>query len=312
MIKKDLTKQVLLLLLIIIGGSSLKAQESNKPWPRNGAKWHYCLSNFGEDVDSEIWEVIGDTTISDKNYSIISKTDSSNDKFTIITRYENDTIYRYVNDKEYIFFTFNLKEGDVFTTFRSAGFSDSWNDSAYSSQLPLKVIEKSTTNYNDKEYNRFLLHDTLFTYLYGIEQSVIYELVEPVGVINAYPFINTQEGVSDLISDFLQVEVYSYEDDENDIVLSECNPTYLDEEPVSTYFRVSPNPSDGNFYIDIDDVSFYESKMILYSMNGAKLFETSLTQNHTNVNISDFTDGLYMMVIISPSGKTELKKIIKK
>lgn len=304
-------KKFTLIILMAIISCSVKGQE-NKSWPHKGAKWHYCVSNYGEDIGSEIWEVIGDTIINNKIYSIISETDGDNDKFIIITRYEDDTIYRYVNGKDYMFFTFNLNEGDVFTTFRTAGCMGSWNDSAYSSQLPLKVIEKSTINYNDNEYDRYLLYDTLFPYLYEIEQIVIYELVNPIGVINAYPFINNQESIDgNIVSDYSQVEVFLYEDGENNIVLSECNPTFLKEEIASVFFEISPNPSDGYLNITIDDMRLYGSKIVLYSMDGTKLLETVLIQDHTKINISDSAAGLYFMVITSPSGKKELKKIIK-
>ena len=300
-------KIILIILLLCV----CFASEAQNTWPDPDAKWHYCISNNGENIGSELWEIIGDTTINDLNYSIISETENQQNKNRIITRYDNDTVYRYVNDKEYMFFTFNLEEGDVFTTFRSAGWN-SWNDSACSSSLPLKVIEKNTIMYNNQEYNKFLLYDTLFSYLYGIDKTVIYELVEPIGIINAYPFINLQETWHcDLVSDYPQVEVFLYEDGENNIFMSECKPTNVKEEMTYSCYDITPNPVKDHFRITINDILLYGSKMTLYSVNGIKLEEFYITEKTTEINMDNCQDGLYFVVVDCPSGNKTIKKIIK-
>ena len=62
---------LILLIFLLIVVNSIKAQDNNY-WPHKGAKWHYCISTQGEDVASELWMVIGDTTINEMDYSIIS------------------------------------------------------------------------------------------------------------------------------------------------------------------------------------------------------------------------------------------------
>lgn len=300
---------LILLIFLLIVVNSIKAQDNNY-WPHKGAKWHYCISTQGEDVASELWMVIGDTTINEMDYSIISNIKNKRNEY-IITRYDNDTIYRYVNNKEYMFFTFNLEEGDVFTTFRSAGWN-SWNDSTLTSLLPLKVMEKNTINYDGTEYNRFLLYDTLFSHLYGIEQRVIYELVEPIGVINSYPFINVQESTGGgLISDYDSQEIFLYEDEGNSISISECKPTQVNEKLQSTSFDVSPNPMNDSFCIIINDDELYGSTMTIYSVNGVKITEINIDKKVNRINMTDYPNGVYFIVMDNISMNKIIRRIIK-
>ncbi|GAB1417863.1 hypothetical protein MASR2M12_06280 [Bacteroidales bacterium] len=85
----------------------------------------------------------------------------------LISRFSNDSIYRFVNNNEYLLFTYNLNVGDVLTTFRAAAWNNRGQDSTCSSQLPLKVIEKSEVVLSNIVLQKFVLEDTLFRHLYA-------------------------------------------------------------------------------------------------------------------------------------------------
>ncbi|NLO52451.1 MAG: T9SS type A sorting domain-containing protein [Bacteroidales bacterium] len=208
-------------------------------WPQEGATWRYCLRNWaGLPAAFRDFGVTQDTIIAGKTWHMIQQTADQHGPVivppdhptTLFTRYENDTVFRWVNDQDYLFFTYNLEVGDVFTTFRSAGFTGLWNDSACTSRLPLEVIDFEMVQYGDLNLKQWTLRDTLFHDLYETAgpEDVIYVLTERIGVLNSYPLINTQEppgqapGECNLPSDWGTAGIGTYSDNETEIVLGEC------------------------------------------------------------------------------------------
>jgi len=107
----------------------------------------------------------------------------------LLTRCENNKVYRYVNNKEYLFFPLDLEEGDVFTTFRSAGWGANGvlnygNDSTCSSLKPLSVTGKKEVELGGLVLNEYTLKDTLFTSLYGYEDLGYWTMVDRIGPID--------------------------------------------------------------------------------------------------------------------------------
>jgi len=207
-------------------------------WPQQGATWRYCITNWaGSPAAFVEFGVTQDTVIAGKTWHMIQQTADEHGPVivppdhprTLFTRYENDTVFRWVNNQEYLFFTHNLEVGDVFTTFRSAGNGGYWNDSACSSRLPLEVIDFEMVQYGDLNLKQWILRDTLFHDLYVTHsEEVTYVLTERIGVLNSYPFINTMEpigqamGECNLATDWSEAEIGTYSDDETEIFFSEC------------------------------------------------------------------------------------------
>ena len=95
----------------------------------------------------QTWHYVSDTLINGEIYNItknINSIDLSNENGAYYTRYSNDTVYRYINNSEYLYFHFNLQMNEVFTTYRSLGGS---SDTSCTSILPLKVIDSTTSYY---------------------------------------------------------------------------------------------------------------------------------------------------------------------
>lgn len=279
----NIKKLKLSLLLILLMPLVSNAQN----WPLSGAKWTYCLFANGHPAGEYTIKVIGDTLIEGKSYSIIeeeldSNKEANTDKGmrTLFTRYENDTIYRLVNNQEYLFFTFNLNVGDVFSTFRSSGWM--WNDSSCSSVLPLKVIEKSELELNGELFNSYILEDTLFHYLYeepNYPQPIYYNLIDRIGVINTLPFINVKENSEScmLLLDYSEVELGHYIDNSFEYTFNICEGSGIEQINDINRFSVYPNPA-------IDYVEFVyelsefdqESVIVITDMNGKQIQSFSI------------------------------------
>ena len=153
------------------------------------------------------------------------------------------------------------------------------------------------------ELNRYLLADTLFSYLYGVDDTPVYELVDRIGVINAYPFINNAEGTDCFIStDFLSVEVFKYEDKTHTFLFSECDITAVSEHPLEGSIEVFPNPVSETVHIEgveADEVMVYNA-----------LGQMVKTVRGTNeIDLSGLVDGVYMLRIMDADGKVYTNKI---
>ncbi len=218
---------VLTLYLGVLSGNvdNLHAQT----WPMPGATWEYCITGWnGMPAGHLVLGLKGDTIINNKAYSIIGNISepgwngnkSISTLMTFYTRYSNDSVYRFVNNRVYLYFNFNNNAGDIYSTFRSAGHYYNWSDSACSSILPVKTIQTDTMLINGIQLKRSILRDTLFKILYNIpdEDEVEYTLVERIGIINGLPLINSREpaGSGDgcsLPSDYVSYTLGSYSDD---------------------------------------------------------------------------------------------------
>jgi hypothetical protein len=313
---------ILSVITIAQGFKALPDENINKPkmqsWPVSGAQWTYCITGWnGQPAGEETMQMTGDTLIEGKTYKVMIfvnsgessheyKVENNNDinERMLFTRFENDTVYRFVNNQEYLFFTFNLNLGDVFTTFRTAGWNNHWQDSACTSILPLKVIEKDEINLNGQIFSRIVLQDTLISYLYDIQldEPVTYTLIERIGVINAYPFINTIEHPNscNLPTDFVLGSIGRYSDFEFEYEFKECQSVGI-EQPVQmeNSIKIYPNPSSGLVYVqNLESVSgqFYYQ---LYNNLGIQEKSGKLKTQDMKIDFSALADGQYHLVLIA-------------
>lgn len=300
-------------LIILLNNNLLFSQT----WPMPGATWEYCITGWnGMPAGSVTLGVTRDTMIYGQLYNIIqpinageqSRNENINSFQTLYTRFSNDTIYRYVNDQEYVYFTFNLEIGDVFTTYRTAGHTNFWEDSACVSILPLKVVEESIVEFEGQNFKQFILQDTLFHYLYetNYPEVVEYKLVERIGVTNSYPFINTMEAVDNgsgeciLPTDWATVELGKYSDDGFEHTFMEC-----EGEKIKEFFHnnselyIYPNPTKD--YIQINHYSYgcQLFNVMLYNLSGNQLLKTQFRSQLFNnwISLEGFMPGYYLLFI---------------
>ncbi len=312
-------------IVILLALFSIAKIASTQTWPMPGAKWQYCVTDWnGHPGGYFELGLVGDTILNSIVYNAISLTvDSSkasnNTNFMIspiFTRFSNDTVYRFVNNREYIYFVFSGVAGNLYTTFRSAGFGNNWNDSACTAVLPLKVIENDLVTYNNTSLRRMVLKDTLFTYLYEPNFGIVHEytLVERIGVLNALPLINSAEpkgfagsGCS-LPSDWGSYTLGSYSDNTFNIVFQDCLGTGISETKVTQQeIIVYPNPAQA--FITIERSKIYTHQQLLYSIYsimGELLLQEYLGEKpETKIDVSSIPDGNYM-VICQPVDKPQI------
>ncbi len=301
---------------------ALPDENINKPkmqsWPVSGAQWTYCITGWnGRPAGEETMQVSGDTLIESKIYTIISflnpgesspenKVERNNDinERMLFTRFENDTVYRFVNNQEYLFFTFNLNLGDVFTTFRTAGWNNHWQDSACTSILPLKVIEKDEIDLNGQILRRIVLQDTLISYLYDIQlvEPVTYTLIERIGVVNAYPFINTIEPPNscNLPSDFGKGSIGRYSDIDFEYEFKKCQGVGIDQvDQMENTIRIFPNPAGNIVNILAPENVTVPFHFKLYNNLGHEVQSGGLETHAMKIDLTKHSDGTYYLVLIA-------------
>lgn len=300
------TCKVFLLLLLAVTGAA-KAQ--TKTWPMPGAEWTYCLYANGDAYAKEVWRVTSDSLIGNRVYNVIQPVDSlgysiANSGKILLTRCENNVVYRYVNNKEYLFFPLDLEEGDVFTTFRSAGWGANGvlnygNDSTCCSLKPLLVTEKKEVELGGLVLNEYTLKDTLFTSLYGYEDLGYWTMVDRIGPIGTYPLIDLREngGVYNghsfcnyYVCGYTSAFLSGYRDDTYEHVWFVCNPTGVAENIKDHSFEVYPNPTTGIVRIECEEIV----EIRVYNSFGS-LVMTFREMNEINLDV--LPKGIYMLII---------------
>ena len=295
---------------------------STKTWPMPGAKWTYCLfTELGDCYATETWQVTGDSVSETRKYSKIQPVDSCgivipNSGKMLVTRYSNDTVYRLVNGREYVYFVFNLNVGDLFTTFRSAGWGingvlNYGNDSTCSSLKPLLVTQKREIELGGTALNEYILKDTLFTALYGLEGRN-WVIVDRIGPIGTYPLIDLKEieffdsGTGDCIYAICNqyVELSAYRDDSFEQVWFVCHPTSVAESSLDEVFEMYPNPTTD--LVHIEGVECAEVQV--YNALGQQV---KTVQNTNEISLAGLPQGVYLLRVTIKDGKVFSEKVVK-
>jgi hypothetical protein len=302
-------------------------------WPAQGATWRYCLRNWvGLPAAFRDFGVTQDTVINGKTWHMIQQTADQygpvivppDHPTTLFTRYENDTVFRWVNDQEYLFFTYKLEVGDVYTTFRSAGFTGLWNDSACSSKLPLEVIDFEMVQYGDLNLKQWTLRDTLFLDLYETAgpDEVTYVLTERIGVLNSYPFINTQEppgttpGECGLPSDWGTAGIGTYSDNEIEIFFSQCEGVgiHIPDENERIEVLLIPVTSDLLTIRTGKSKTHNNLALRFYDYLGRQIHNQKIykDQQDMDVDVSTWPPGIYIAVVYSDgSARGKVKFVVR-
>jgi len=322
---------VLAAAIVIFMVSHLPLSAQN--WPAEGVTWRYCFSNWAGSPAAYIeFGVTHDTVIDGKNWHMIQQTADQfgpvtvppDHPMTLLTRYSNDTIYRWVNSQEYLYFTFNLEVGDVFTTFRSAGNGNNWSDSACSSKLPLKVIDFEMVQYGDLNLKQYTLRDTLFHYLYetNYPDEVIYVLTERIGVLNSLPLINTMEpsgytgGLCELATDWGEYHLGTYSDNETEILFDLCQGVGIETSTEPTGIEIFPNPSSSDYLRLRVGFPYDNQHMELHCYdNFGRLIHSRKIYNgqqDTVLDVSTWPPGIYIAVVYSDgSARGKAKFVVR-
>jgi hypothetical protein len=78
-------------------------------------------------------------------------------------------------------------------------------------------------------------------------------------------------------------------------------------------FTLYPNPNNGMLFLN-STVNFEEASLLIFGINGVKVFETKITPQTSRINLSSgnnkIDNGIYMVRITTESGDVFLKKLI--
>lgn len=291
------------LIILILTSINCSAQQ----WPESDAEWTYCgLSN--NDMDNFFFAgpfkiyYTHDTLIAGQIYNISEAQLYSTYKY--ITRYSNDTIYRWVNGAEYLFFHFQLHLGEVITTYRSIGGS---SDTSCTSILPLKVIDSTTVIINGQSLTRWRLLDTLGFDPYSsgsplYAEHLLYERLGP----DSYPwFYNHYEDINcEMFSDAGYSYLDGYVDDTFPEWVANC-PTASIEKNEAEQILIYPNPT-------LEKINFIgqAESYFISSMDG-RLIQKGSLEGENYINVESLTDGLYVIQFITAENQIYKTTFVK-
>ena len=78
----------------------------------------------------------------------------------------------------------------------------------------------------------------------------------------------------------------------------------------SSGISVYPNPSNGQFTVDSENLE--NAKVAVYSVTGAKVYETRINSTKQNMNLSNLDKGIYTLRFITQDNKVGVKQVIIK
>lgn len=298
---------------------------SGQDWPAPNSEWSYCIDGFGGPYGTHTYIYSRDTTLNDTTYAMIRRkfahytndepyTDQDafdNDNMTFL-RQANDTIYRRVDNTEYVFFINGLNVGDTFTTYRSVMMNT--NVFWCIPDLDLQVIEVTTVTIEGEEYRRVSMQDVNIQEI-GAEiptpsQPVVYHYIEGIGLENNFPYFLTLTysfgGECGMVTDGADGEyLFAYQNNDEDLVIFDCIPSGVSEYQ-AIQFSIAPNPA--REILQLNGLDEANMRFEIFDTAG-KLVNQGLL-NHNLIDVSKLNSGLYLLVIISADGDKGLQKFM--
>lgn len=229
---------------IFFGGLTGNAQQ----WPQAGADWTYCYGpvfTWGF-WGSEYRSYTRDTIVNGDLYNVLENPDAPGNEFTTyLTRYSNDTVYRWVNNQEYLFFHFQMHLGEQILTFRSHAGSD---DALCTDELSLIVVDSSTVNIGTEVLTRWKLRDTML-YNGGHTDYCDYWIYERLGFISGYWFWSQEDAAicNGMILEAAYSDIGHYDDQTWFYHWQTCETSGIDNEVIRN-LKIFPNPAKNQIY----------------------------------------------------------------
>ena len=84
--------------------------------------------------------------------------------------------------------------------------------------------------------------------------------------------------------------------------------TGFDLEKFSPEVSIYPNPSSGQFTVESDELN--DSKVAVFDMIGARVYETEMNGNTLTMNLSDLNKGVYSVRFITEENKVAVKQVV--
>lgn len=299
-------------------------------WPMPGAKWRYCSYGFMMSP----WDKTGsyiefaytkDTLISDTTYQVIKATGGktlgdiyartlvdwippSDNSLTHFTRYSNDTVYKRVYNKEYVFMLFNANLGSVFNNFRQRN-TNLFNDSACTAKMPLRVTGISLSAISGVELKVFTVDDTLFNDVlsgFSSNYSKSYTYIERIGITSdiffTEPCFETDFNNTSCSRavDCWGYSLTKYEDADATFIYGSdyyCKPSSISESKINQ-ISIYPNPAENELFFEIDNIT-NPLTLSIYNNLGELVFTKNNIFGSQKIDISHLQNGIYFVSLFN-------------
>lgn len=294
-------------------------------WPMPGAKWRYCSYGFMMSPSDKTGSYIEfaytkDTLINDTTYQVIRATGGktlgnvytrtlvdwippTDNSLTHFTRYSNDTVYKRVYNKEYVFMVFNANLGSVFNNFRQK--TGLFNDSACTAKMPLRVTGISLFTISGVELKTFQVNDTLFNDLlsgFSNNYSKSYTYIERIGITSDL-FFTDECFASDGNNCYMYTDCGGYGltkyEDATFVYGSDyyCKPSSISE-TVKNEISIYPNPTENELFLQIDNIT-NPLTLSIYNNLGELVFTKNKIVSNQKIDIADLQNGIYFALLFN-------------
>ena len=284
-------KQIIVIFFFL---ASIRAQAQS--WPKSNAQWIYCTAGnaFPElSYDTLVLKYTHDTIINNVTYNITQNPNNPTDQYLKhLTRYSNDTVYRWINNQEYLFFHFQLDLNEVFTTYRSYG---GYDDTTCLQWLTLKVIDSSSTILNNESVTKWVLKDTVGVDLTPNQTGQLtyseFVLYEKYGFESAFWLHNMfEQPQCQWLSDGGYATLSGYNDDNTIEWKNDCPVLNLEEFRKENNLVLFPNPAQD--VLMFDDIKPQE--ISIYNLEGQLILSFNKPINN-KINIENLASGYYFL-----------------
>lgn len=305
------------LLFILFGvffiQSNLYAQ--HPVWPQPGAEWEICKGTFWMQENYTITTPIRyekDTLIDNKTYQITRRL-KTNGQIMIeyLTRFEQDTIFRYVNGNEYMFFTYNVAIGDTLFPLRTG--IDDYNEDTCSYTLELLCLDIYPVTIDGNVLNLYEFVD-VGNSIYGPNgssgQTSKYYWIDIIGWVSSFPWlIAPEEGVcNDMVFDGgIEFPIY-YTDSMRSLSIEfqadglVCDTLLSVEKEHVEQISIYPNPVQKGQLLTIDGLKSNSRIEIINTVGEIQQFDI-INSNQITITINNLSDGLYFVNLFDNSNQ---------
>lgn len=299
-------KQFQFFLLFFLGASLFQSVFAQQ-WPQTGMQWNYCIDWFPWQVTNQSkYTCTGDTLINSQIYYVVQKQVAPmvEPNHQIYLRQSGDTIFRNVNESDYIFFINGLVVGDSFTTFRTEMF-DFHTHVCTDEMMLLQVTEIEDVEIGGEIYREVTLADVnYFDVVYFSSEfdtaPPTYSFIEHMGPKNNFaytPYVAlSYDGTNcgEVIDAENSEKLYEFRTINDTIIHFECLETSTSNiNPVNAV--IFPNPATEHFQISAPGV--HGAMVYVHDLSGRTLYKNIMNGESLHIPTSGFAPGVYLVYL---------------
>lgn len=299
------------LLLVFFIGVTFSVDSQTTPWINPGAVWYYKLAP-GAMAGNEKIEYTHDTILNGKNCQVLQTTRSFygeisgayvffySQTWRNYTYNNGDTVFYLVDTAFEVLYNFGAQPGQTWD------LGVDTNDS-YCSKSIVHVDSVSTLNIGSNT------HRVLYTSQSPGSSVVIGGIIEHIGAMS-YLFPLGRVCDTNAVVEYYEFTFSCFSDATTNYSLvppGECeNPYHVGlEELKNELFTLSPNPTNGVFSLNF--INHNGIKIVVFNSTGKICFNTKTIAPNISIDLSDLSNGLYLISVENEKGEKTFKKLVK-